>query len=136
MSHLHLPALTIWLTIAMTIVGCDKPKPLLPTGASAATLPHSGQKPAESRGALLYSTHCNACHAAEIHWREKKLVTDLDSLGFQVRRWQASIQLGWTEEEVADAVRYLNAVYYGFPDAGQKSFLEDGKPIQALRKNE
>jgi hypothetical protein len=52
----------------------------------------------------------------------------MDSLRFQVRRWQASIGLDWTEDEIADVVSYLNAAYYGFPDADQKGFLEEKKP--------
>jgi len=47
----------------------------------------------ESRGALLYATHCNACHTLKFYWRERKLATNWDSLKAQVRRWQAS--LGW-----------------------------------------
>lgn len=32
--------------------------------------------PTASRGELLYSTHCIACHSTQIHWREKNwLVT-------------------------------------------------------------
>jgi mono/diheme cytochrome c family protein len=98
-------------------------------------LAYAQQNPIETRGELLYSTHCAACHTSEIHWREKKLATDLDSLKFQVRRWQASIGLNWTEDEITDVVSYLNAAYYGFQDADQKGFLEGIKPLQALHKD-
>ena len=77
-------------------------------------------KEGEIRGELLYSTHCNACHASKIHWREKKLATDWRSLKAQVRRWQANTGLGWSEEEVTDVTRYLNAAYYHFPASGKK----------------
>src|SRR5574338_705145 len=33
-----------------------------------------------TRGELLYSTHCIACHSAQVHWREKKLATDWATL--------------------------------------------------------
>ena len=33
-----------------------------------------------SRGELLYSKHCIACHTAQVHWRDKKLATDWKSL--------------------------------------------------------
>lgn len=89
----------------------------------------------ETRGALLYSTYCNACHTSKIYWRDKKLVTDMGSLKFQVRRWQDIIGLTWTEDEVADVAGYLNAVFYGFPATEQKSFLEEGKPLHAQRGN-
>ena len=69
----------------------------------------------QSRGALLYSTHCIACHSTEVHWREKKLATDLNSLTREVRRWQDNARLGWSEEDVTEVSRHLNALYYRFP---------------------
>ena len=80
-------------------------------------------KEGEIRGELLYSTHCNACHTSKIHWREKKLATGWRSLKAEVRRWQANADLGWSEEEITDVTRYLNAVYYHFSTNGKK----DGK---------
>lgn len=91
-------------------------------------------KHSETRGELLYAAHCIACHAAEIHWREQKLSTDWNSLKAQVRRWQASIGLAWSDEEIADVARYLNATYYDFPDTGQKGLLQGKKPEHMLRK--
>ncbi|HYR05577.1 MAG TPA: cytochrome c [Gallionella sp.] len=88
----------------------------------------------EARGELLYSTHCNACHVAEIHWREQKLATDWHSLKAQVRRWQTSIGLGWSEEEIMDVAHYLNATYYGFPGSDRGNFLQGKEFGQALRK--
>ncbi len=67
-----------------------------------------------ARGALLYSTHCIACHTTEIHWREKKLATDWTSLHAQVYRWQENTGLGWSEEDVSQVVRYLNANFYHY----------------------
>lgn len=89
-------------------------------------LAHAQVEQTRTRGELLYSTHCNACHTAKIHWRDKKLAADMDGLKIQVRRWQGNIGLDWTEEEITDVVRYLNAVYYRFP--------EDEKSIPAPRK--
>jgi mono/diheme cytochrome c family protein len=99
------------------------------------TLAYAQQNPIETRGELLYSTNCAACHTSEIHWREKRLATDMDSLKFQVRRWQASIGLDWTEDEIADVASYLNAAYYGFQNVDQKGFLEEKKHFQALHKD-
>ena len=70
--------------------------------------------PAASRGELLYSTHCIACHTKEIHWREQKLATDWTGLVRQVRRWAENTGLAWSDEEVADVARYLNGAYYRF----------------------
>ena len=83
---------------------------------------------------MLYATHCNACHIAEIHWREQKLATGWRSLKAQVRRWQASIGLGWSEEEITDVARYLNATYYGFPDTDRENISHGKEPGQTLRK--
>jgi len=98
------------------------------------TLAHAQQKHVESRGELLYATHCSACHTAKIHWREQELATDWNSLKVQVRRWQTSIGLEWSEEEITDVTNYLNAVHYGFPVTEQKGLLQGEKPIQALRQ--
>jgi mono/diheme cytochrome c family protein len=98
------------------------------------TLAYTQVKPSESRGELLYATHCNACHTSKIHWREKKLVTDWNSLKAQVRRWQASIGLDWSEEEITDVTDYLNAVNYGFPVTEQEGFLQGKKLNQVLRQ--
>jgi mono/diheme cytochrome c family protein len=73
-------------------------------------------QPAASRGALLYQTHCIACHDRQIHWRDRKSVTDWTTLSGQVRRWQANTGLQWTDEEIDEVVRYLNATIYRFPD--------------------
>lgn len=81
-------------------------------------------KPGEARGKLLYTTHCSACHTSEIHWREQRLVTDWRSLKAQVRRWQASIGLRWSEAEIGDVAHYLNAVYYDFSDTERKDLSQ------------
>ena len=67
-----------------------------------------------SRGELLYKTHCVGCHTEQVHWRDKKLATDWAGLKAQVTRWQTNTGLGWSDEEVADVTRYLNARYYHF----------------------
>lgn len=70
---------------------------------------------AQSRGELLYSTHCIACHTTQIHWRDKKAATDWTSLSFQVRRWQDASGLGWSESDIQDVARYLNESIYRYP---------------------
>lgn len=88
---------------------------------------HADGEHARTRGELLYSTHCGACHTEQIHWREKRLVKDWSSLIAEVRRWQANIGLIWSEEEMADTARYLNSVYYHFPgDIKGKGSVEGG----------
>ncbi len=69
---------------------------------------------AQSRGELLYVTHCVACHSAQMHWRDKKQVVDWPSLQAQVRLWQATGALGWDDSDVEQVARYLNDTYYRF----------------------
>ena len=70
---------------------------------------------AESRGELLYSTHCIACHTTQMHWRDKKVATDWESLKFQVQRWQDASSLRWSESDIQDVTRYLNESIYRYP---------------------
>ena len=69
---------------------------------------------APSRGELLYATHCIACHTTEVHWRQKRLAVDWGSLNQQVRRWAGNAGLGWSDDEIVEVARYLNAVHYRF----------------------
>jgi mono/diheme cytochrome c family protein len=71
-----------------------------------------------SRGELLYSTHCIACHSAQMHWRDKKVATNWTSLNEEVRRWQRTSGLGWSEEDVTAVASYLNVQFYHFPAPG------------------
>jgi mono/diheme cytochrome c family protein len=73
-------------------------------------------KPEESRGALLYTTHCVSCHTTQMHWRANKLATDWDSLKFQVSRWQSNTGLLWSDADIAEVTRYLNNTIYQYPE--------------------
>lgn len=68
-----------------------------------------------TRGELLYSMHCIACHNAQVHWRDKKLAADWMSLQAEVGRWQKFSALGWNDDDVAAVARYLNALHYHYP---------------------
>jgi mono/diheme cytochrome c family protein len=81
--------------------------------AAAQTAP----KPAESRGELLYSTHCIGCHTTQVHWRDKKLATDFATLKEQVRRWSTNTGLAWSEDDILAVTHHLNTLYYRFPAA-------------------
>ncbi len=74
------------------------------------------QQPPATRGELLYDNHCGACHGQQMHWREKRAVTDWDSLRAMVRRWQGVAQLNWSDEEIDDVARHLNQRYYRFDE--------------------
>ncbi len=70
---------------------------------------------AQSRGELLYNTHCVACHRTQIHWRDKRQVVDWPSLRAQVHLWQATELLAWDEADIERVARYLNDTYYRYP---------------------
>jgi hypothetical protein len=81
-------------------------------GALVGTLSLAPSAQAQSRGELLYSTHCIACHTSQMHWRDKKQVTDWKSLTAQVRRWQATAQLQWSDDDILEVARHLNERFY------------------------
>ncbi len=68
----------------------------------------------QSRGEMLYSTHCIACHTTEIHWRDKSNVTDWTTLKAQVKHWQGVAKLDWSEADMLEVARYLNQIHYRF----------------------
>jgi hypothetical protein len=89
---------------ALALAGCALPPDRPAPGVVSA-----------DRGGDLYRDSCNACHTAQVHWRDKRLVRTWDDLLFQVTRWQRVANLGWSQEEVADVSAYLNAVFYDLP---------------------
>jgi len=86
------------------------------------SLPVCAQSPSTrpSQGELLYSTHCVGCHTTQVHWREKKLANNWTSLKAQVSRWQANSGLGWRDAEIVEVARYLNDLYYHFPQTSDQ----------------
>lgn len=70
----------------------------------------------QSRGELLYTTSCQLCHSQQVHWRDNRLATDWGSLVAQVRRWQETGRLGWSDEDIRSVARYLNDSIYRFSE--------------------
>jgi mono/diheme cytochrome c family protein len=98
------------------------PRVLLASVLLQAALPlHAQAPPPASRGELLYTTHCIACHTMQVHWRDRRVVTDPASLTAQVGRWQKNTGLDWSSEEIQDVARYLNATVYRFPDPAPRA---------------
>ena len=95
----------------------------------AALVARAGAAPPASRGELLYTTHCIACHSTQMHWRDQRRATDLDSLREQVRLWQGRAQLSWTEDDIAEVTRYLNERIYRFERASARA--SSGGVVQA-----
>lgn len=88
--------------------------------AVAGATPYAQQVPAETRGQLLYTTHCIACHTTQMHWRDDRLAYDWDSLKFQVRRWQGNSGLHWSDADIVDVARYLNGAIYQYPQTADR----------------
>lgn len=84
----------------------------------------SGAVSAQSRGELLYTTHCIACHSTQMHWRDQRRATDLDSLREQVRLWQGRALLSWSEGDIDEVTRYLNQRIYRFDQASVRASLD------------
>jgi mono/diheme cytochrome c family protein len=76
--------------------------------------------PAPSRGQLLYTTHCVACHNSQVHWRDRRLATDWDTLKAQVQHWQARVLLTWSDDDIVEVTRYLNDAIYRFPQTSDR----------------
>ncbi len=96
--------------------------------AGAVALPSRAQ---DNRGELLYSTYCIGCHTTQAHWREHKRATDWKSLKWQVSRWQSNTGLGWSDAEIVEVARYLNELYYHYPQTGGELGL--ASPVQPRR---
>ena len=88
--------------------------------AGASGMAHSQGVPSETRGELLYTTHCIGCHTSQMHWRNDKQAYDWDSLKVQVRRWQGSAKLEWGDADIAEVARYLNDTIYHYPQTGNR----------------
>lgn len=83
--------------------------------ALACLAAHAQTTPVPSRGELLYTTHCIACHTAEMHWRNNRRAHDWESLKAQVRLWQGNTGLQWDEADIAAVAAYLNDSVYRYP---------------------
>ena len=67
------------------------------------------------RGGDLYRTYCIACHTAQVHWRDKRLVKSWEDLRYQVTRWQRIAGQDWSAQEIDDVAAYLNRAFYDVP---------------------
>lgn len=63
---------------------------------------------AQSRGELLYTTHCIACHTTAMHWRDNRSASNWAGLKAQVRRWQGVSSLASSDGDILTVSRYLN----------------------------
>ena len=63
-------------------------------------------------GRKLYEVSCDACHNANVHWRDKRLVDSWPALVHQVNRWQRNSNQRWEPADVNDVAAYLNERFY------------------------
>lgn len=111
MDRPHAPGLTSTLRAALLAAAA---------AASFATHAAPAAPAAPTRGELLYTTHCIACHNSQMHWRDQRLATDWASLRAQVRRWQGVANLGWSDDDILEVARHLNERIYRYPVSGDK----------------
>jgi hypothetical protein len=77
-----------------------------------------------SRGELLYSTYCTACHSDQIHWRDKKIATDWIGLNAQVRHWQGIMGQVWSVSAAAGIIVACTTLFKGRkPTLGNLDYL-------------
>ena len=81
---------------------------------------HAQSGPPPTRGELLYTTHCVACHTTQVHWRDQNVATDWEHLKAEVRRWQHAAGLQWSEADVVEVARYLNDTIYHHPQRSDR----------------
>ena len=99
--------------------------------AGCSTLAGAQPAPSETRGELLYSTHCVACHTTQMHWRNDRQAFDWESLKFQVRRWQGNAGLAWNDADIAEVSRYLNESIYHYPQVNDRVGLVSSGTVQS-----
>ena len=92
---------------------CLVPAAMVLAGLAA----HAQTTPVPGRGELLYTTHCIACHSAQMHWRSNRRAHDWESLKAQVRLWQGNSGLRWDEADISEVAGYLNDTVYRYPRA-------------------
>ena len=69
---------------------------------------------AESRGRDLYELRCFGCHAESVHARARRVAKSFEDVRGWVVRWNKTLGLAWTDEEIDDVALHLNTRYYRF----------------------
>ena len=87
--------------------GSDVTEPVNPA-------PRAVVAPPGSRGQQLYENHCMGCHESVVQIRSAPTARSYRDLQHRVAHWASYLKLPWSEEEVADVARYLDAAHYRF----------------------
>ncbi len=72
--------------------------------------------PDADRGEVLYQAQCGACHNSSVHWRDQRLAKNWELLRSWVRHWERFNELKWDEDDITAVARYLNRLYYHYPE--------------------
>jgi hypothetical protein len=122
------PSRTLLLSCALAILG----------GCGGFSRPATQERAGAdmARGGELYRIYCGACHTAQVHWRDQRLVKSWDDLRYQVARWQSTAGQNWSREEIDDVAAYLNRTFYEVPCPipgcnGSKAGVEAPRHAQA-----
>lgn len=104
--------------LAVALLTSAPHSPAAAQGAASGPSSAAPLQPPLTRGRLLYETHCIACHNSQMHWRDGRIVQDWNGLAEQVRRWQERAKLQWSDADILEVTRHLNATIYRFPQPG------------------
>lgn len=118
-SNAPVPGVPAWATGRQPVFSAFATFCFIAVFAGLLATPHANAQAGWSergRGEMLYQNHCIACHTTQVHWRDQRLAKDWPSLRAQVRRWERNTGLTWNEDDVEAVSRYLNALYYQFPE--------------------
>ena len=77
------------------------------------TLALSATAFAQSKAQSMHDTYCISCHGTEVYTRDTRLANDYASLREQVKRWQANVNLNWSDEDIDVVSQWLAERYYG-----------------------
>lgn len=83
--------------------------------AAALGLPLAALAADISRGRDLYELRCLGCHAESVHSRVSRKAKTVDEVRGWVARWNTSLSLGWSADDIDDVTLHLNTLYYRYP---------------------
>jgi len=69
---------------------------------------------AEPRGRDLYELRCHGCHAESVHARTRRVAKSFEDVRGWVVRWNKTLRLAWSDEEIDEVTLHLNTRYYRF----------------------
>lgn len=67
-----------------------------------------------AEGKKIVANNCVSCHDDSYYKRQNRRVKSLSQLTKQVNRCQLSQGLNWFDDDIENAVAYLNKTYYRF----------------------